>query len=281
MEPIAFLQSVLKINRTGTVFIMTGLAVLAAAALALSWLGDGQNAITLAIYILGFGVLVALLSFIVTNPLMKTVLGWMFIAGFGMTMFVAVDSVMQITNKVPYPVCLRAILEKPPHTCMAEFDDGPGEVVVAAKTAPDPSITSQNNSVVAPAPAPPPNIELSVEEPLVVMPPSASVQDPPRIFMHFVAPVSRETARTTATLLVDDGWAIEGGTEGGQEIAKGPSTTQIRYYSAAYADEAAALANSLSTALNGTPVSVRDFSNSGLLAAKNLFEIWIAPPQAS
>ena len=39
MTPIEFLQSLLKINRAAAILIMTGLGVVAAGAVAVSWMG--------------------------------------------------------------------------------------------------------------------------------------------------------------------------------------------------------------------------------------------------
>lgn len=271
MTPIAFLQSLLKVNRPGAAFIMTGLGVLAAAALAVSWLGDAQNAITLALYTLIFAAAASVLSFVVTNRRMKTVLGWMFISGFGLMMFAAVDSVIQITGRVPFPVCMRSILDEPPQQCMARFAAATPALTVAtaAPVPPQPGVSGPTALT--------PGEGQGQGAPLIVtrQAPDAALS-PPRIALQFVAPMTRDTASRIATTLETADWQIDGGATGGEEVPNWPGATQVRFYDAAYQDQAALLAQDLSQALGGAPVEVRDFSTYGLLVAKNRLEIWIA-----
>lgn len=271
MAPVTFLQSLLKINRPGAAFIMTGLGVLAAAALAITWLGDEQNAITLAIYTLIFAAVVSVLSFVVTNKLMKTVLGWMFITVFGLMMFAAVDSVVQMTGRVPFPVCLRSILDEPPNSCMARFADAAPAITVAAaepQTLPQPNVSAPNTQQ--------PDAPLTVVENA-----SDTTLKPPRIHLQFVPPITQDTATQAATSLATAGWQIDGDPQGSEDVALWPGATQIRVYDTSYREQATLLAEDVSRALGGTPVEVRDFSDYGLLTAKNLLEIWIAPAPAS
>ncbi|KEJ95452.1 hypothetical protein SAMN05444149_102157 [Pseudosulfitobacter pseudonitzschiae] len=268
MTPIEFLQSLLKLNRGGTILIMTGLGVLAAAAIAVSWMGGGQNVITLALYILGFGVIAAILTFVVSNPLMKTVLGWMFVVVFGVILFCAFDSVIQITGRTPSPPCWRTILEEPPRICEARFENGQqGNSFAVSSDAPDlPAQPAGNTSEISGTPI--------TDAPVIVAGPAPA---PPVIHLQFTPPITRTTSREIARDLADNGWDIAGGSQGGEEVTRGPSRTQIRYYSADYAENARWLARDLSARLDGAEILVNDFSQAGLIAQPNLLEIWLAP----
>mgnify|MGYP003677721014 CR=1 FL=1 len=260
MTPIEFLQSLLKINRAAAILIMTGLGVVAAGAVAVSWMGGGQNVITLATYVLGLGLIATVLTFVVSNPLMKTVLGWMFIVVFAVILFCAFDSVMQITGRTPSPPCWRTILEEPPRVCEARFENGQqGNSFAVSSNAPDPSPTPTDPvGEVTGVPGTP-----VAEEPVIVGGPASA---PPLIHLQFTPPVTRATSRDIARDLA------------GEEVARGPSKTQIRYYSADYAENARWLARDLSARLDGAEVLVNDFSQAGLIARPNLLEIWLAPP---
>lgn len=272
MNPIEFLQSLLKINRAAAILIMTGLGVVAAGAVAVSWMGGGQNVLTLAIYVLGLGLIATVLTFVVSNPLMKTVLGWMFIVVFAVILFCAFDSVMQVTGRTPSPPCWRTILEEPPRVCEARFENGQqGNSFAVSSNAPDPSPTPIDpvGEVTGVAGTP------VVDEPVIVGGPASA---PPLIHLQFTPPVARATSRDIARDLAGNGWDVAGGDRGGEEVARGPSKTQIRYYSADYAENARWLARDLSARLDGAEVLVNDFSQAGLIARPNLLEIWLAPP---
>lgn len=271
MTPIEFLQSLLKINRAAAILIMTGLGVVAAGAVAVSWMGGGQNVITLAIYILGFGLIATVLTFVVSNPLMKTVLGWMFVVVFGLILFCAFDSVLQMTGRTPSPPCWRTILEEPPTVCKARFESGHhGNSFSVSSDAPDPS-----HDPALPTPQDTDTTGATVpDEPVIVGGPASA---PPLVHLQFTPPVTRATSREIAVDLAENGWNVAGGTQGGEEVARGPSMTQIRYYSPDYAENARWLARDLSARLDGADVLVNDFSKAGLLARPNLLEIWLAP----
>ncbi len=268
MTPIDFLQSILKLNRAGTILIMTGLGVVAAGAVAVSWIGGGQNVITLAVYILGFGLVATVLTFVVSNPLMKTVMGWMFVAVLGLILFCAFDSVIQMTGRTPSPPCWRTIFEEPPHVCKARFEAGEkGNSFSVTSNTPE-AVETPVLPPVAVDGMPPP------EEPVIV---AGSGTEPPLIYMQFTPPVTRDTSKDIAADLADSGWNIAGADQGGEEVSRGPSKTQIRYYSADYAENAKWLARDLSARLDGADVLVNDFSEAGLIARPNLLEVWLAP----
>ncbi|MCR8827672.1 hypothetical protein [Pseudosulfitobacter koreensis] len=268
MTPIEFLQSLLKINRSGTILIMTGLGVVAAGAVAVSWVGSGQNVITLATYILGFGLIATVLTFVVSNPLMKTVMGWMFVVVLGLILFCAFDSVLQMTGRTPSPPCWRTIFQEPPHVCKARFESGEhGNSFLVTSNAPEPVETLILPDVASDTTAP-------IEEPVIV---GGTAATPPLVHMQFTPPVTRATSRDIANDLAEAGWNVAGEDKGGEEVARGPSKTQVRYYSADYAENARWLARDLSEKLDGAEVLVNDFSEAGLIARPNLLEVWLAP----
>ncbi len=300
MNPIKFLQSLLKLNRPATILIMTGLGVFAAATLVVSWIGSIQNFIVLGVCVLGFGVVASILTYIVNNPLMKTVLGWMFVINFGLIMALALDSISRFSGRIAPPTCFRTIFVEPISACNEKFIDG-----------------HNDNSVVVAAPQEMEKLELAMEIPELAMeipelameipeltmgetkpammifepapmvpiigttttqlPASTSVSDVPDPLtnIHFVLDFGREAAKTIAENMTKLGWDIEGGENGGKLVKRGPSAPQIRYYSTEYAKIAKEMAQDLSKQLGGADVIVNDFSKAGLLARPNLLEIWL------
>ena len=290
MTPIDYLQSLLGVNKTAARFIMSGLGLIAAATIAVGWIGDGANAMTLAFYIMGFAAAVAIVSFVVSNQRMKTALGWMLIVTFGLTLCIAVDSVLQLSGRTPYPVCLRAMLEVPPRTCMQRFADGSTGETVTAAVAPEPSPveaiimrgpTITTNGSVARQPPQQQQQQQQADQPAPPVPDQPVIERAPpppelRVYVHYRRPVTAETARAVSAALDTAGYVIPSGVDGAQQVSAAPSRNTVRYYGAAYADQAETLALDVSEALEGKPVTVQDFSTSGLVAPEYLMEVWIS-----
>ena len=76
MTPVAIIQKLLQVNPTVAKFILAGLGVLAAASLAVTWIGGNPQALYLAGYILGLAFLATIIAFVANNRWMCLVLGW-------------------------------------------------------------------------------------------------------------------------------------------------------------------------------------------------------------
>jgi hypothetical protein len=258
MTPIALLEKLLSTNKHVATFILGGLGVLAAATIAVSWIGQNPDALLLAAYVLGFAFLVTMATYIVRNESTRAVIGWV-LTGLIVVFFLGlVESAIALTGRLPTPACYVRILWEHPDSCEQRLfppvnvlrattprwfamTDGPERLWLAQDTAPR-------------------------------TPPYA---DGP-IFLQFGGRVDRDAAIALAARLAALGWPVEGGDQGGEQLTTLPDTNEVRFFDAAAIDAAMDLARTIKAERPDADVVVRDFSKSGLIAPVGLLEIWLA-----
>lgn len=246
MTPVAVIETLLKVNKPAAGFILAGLAVIAASAIAVTFIGGNQNAMTLGFYIIGFAVLVTVLTFVVSNERMRAVLGWILVAFFALFMVGLVDAAAQISGRMPAPVCYLKMLTEDPKVCVKNLTNK------IAVTGPIQSTTAGVQPTTTP-----------------------KVPNSGPIFLHYSREVAPADMVILAQTLSDAGWPVENPKAGGVLVKGAPTTNQIRYYDDTSRRAAITLAAQISTVLGRQKVEVRDFSKSGLIAKPGLLEIWI------
>jgi hypothetical protein len=206
----------------------------------------------------------------------------MLILTIGLVMCLAVDSVLQISKRTPLPVCMRTILQEPPHVCMARFNEG---TVILASVEPEPVLIAPpdngdgdgDSTDAGSADAPPVDTDSG---PAAAGGTVGAGLEPPMVFVQFHGGLTRDASREISESLAADGWDVQGAAQGGEEVKDGPQGNVIRYYSPDYEVAAEELASALSQRLNYAPVVLQNFSKSGLLARPNLMEIWLSPVES-
>ncbi len=246
MTPVAVIETLLKVNKPAAGFILAGLAVIAASAIAVTLIGGNQNAMTLGFYIIGFAVLVTVLTFVVSNERMRAVLGWILVAFFALFMVGLVDAAAQISGRMPVPVCYLKMLTEDPKVCMKNLTNK------IAVTGPIQPTIAGVDTLTTPA-----------------------IPDSGPVFLHYGTEIAPSDMAKLAQTLSIAGWPIDDPNAGGVLVKGAPTTNQIRYYDATSKKAAISLAAHISTSLGRQKVEVRDFSRSGLIAKPGLLEIWI------
>jgi hypothetical protein len=258
MTPTAILQKLLSTNKPVATFLLGGLAVLAAATIAVSWIGQNPDALLIAAYVLGFAFLVTMATWIVRNDSTRAVIGWV-LTGLIVIFFLGlVESAISLTGRLPTPACYIRILWEHPKSCEQRLfpaipvasDAGPRWFAVA--DGPERLWLAQDTAARA--------------EPYTDGP----------IFLQFGGAVDRATSIALAARLTALGWPVEGGEQGGEALATLPDTNEVRYFHAGNRDAAIDLARTIKSEHPGADIVVRDFSGSGLIAPTGLLEIWLA-----
>ena len=114
MSPLQTLSRLLRVDpKTGT-FILTGLALLAAAAMALAFGSNIDDAVVLAVYIMIFALAVTVLTFISRHQTMRTTLSWIAVVAFGGWVAGLFGSALGIPPSLPpMPCYIRLPIELP------------------------------------------------------------------------------------------------------------------------------------------------------------------------
>lgn len=101
-SPAGVLSALLTRDRRLATPILAGLAVLSAAAIFVGWKVDIQVAATIGLWILGFGLLLYMVAFIVTDATLKRVVGW-FVACFVMLLLILLLISAVLPGQTPIP----------------------------------------------------------------------------------------------------------------------------------------------------------------------------------
>lgn len=259
MTPTAVFQKLLSTNRAAATFILSGLALLAAATIAVSWIGQNPDALFIAAYILGFAFLVTMATHIVREPHTRAVIGWVLTGLIVVFLLGLVESAIAITGRLPTPACYIRILWEHPKSC-------------EARLFPAISITPTDNARLT-IPGGPERLWLAQDTPIPVR--EAPYATGP-IYLQFGGSVERDAAIAIAGQLSSLGWPVEGDDKGGEMRNQIPDTNEVRFFDPAAEAEAIALARTLKAARPDADIVVRDFSRSGLIAPTGLLEIWLA-----
>jgi hypothetical protein len=258
MTPTDILQKLLSTNKHVATFILGGLAVLAAAAIAVSWIGQNPDALLIAAYVVGFAFLVTMATYIVRNESTRSVIGWVLTGLIVVFLVGLVESAVSLTGRLPTPACYVRILWEHPKSCEQRLFP---PVTVALQT-----------PVRALAGVDGPERLWFAQDAGARVPPYS---DGP-IFLQFGGGVDRATSTALASRLTTLGWPVQGGDQGGEERSTLPDTNEVRFFDPAAMEAAMELARTIKTERPEAEVAVRDFSKSGLIAPRGLLEIWLS-----
>lgn len=256
MSPLQTLSRLLKVDpKTGT-FILTGLALLAASAMALAFGSDIDDAVVLAVYILAFALAVTVLAFISRQETMRTTISWIAIAAFGGWVVGLFGSVLRMPPTLPQLPCYIRLPIELPAVCEARLTTTTIVIGNADQTwlwtptgGPDQIWTVENHIIAPPA------------EMIVVL--------------QFTDTVSRDATITLTTALTGLGWTVSDGTAGGEQVSSGPDQNEVRYFRPEDSAAAIQLAEAIYAQNPTAPITVRDFTRLGSYAQTGLLEVWL------
>lgn len=267
MTPVAVIQKLLEVNPRVAGFILAGLAVLAAASIAVTFIGSNPNAIYLAAYILGLAFLATLIAFVANDKRMRLVLGWSITVTIIAFLVGLVDSALAISGRLPTPACYVRIVIEAPQAC-------------EQRLIPTIEITSLD------APQSPPwhwqtaarrsDTQVWRIQAEAGTQPRAAPYDSGPIALQVAESVPAESAVELSRTLAGLGWPVTDGDAGGERVAKSPAQTEVRYFDQGAASDAMELAQAIKAERPDTRIVVRDFSKSGLIAPTGLLEIWLS-----
>src|ERR1041385_4010040 len=203
MNPADVLKELFRIDRRLGKVIYAGLAVLAAAAIVISWEIDIESAVRVGLYMLALAVAVFAIASIAGNPLLSLFLGW----SFALMMILSAASLFVSAVFQPRWIA-------PPY-CLVKFwlpcsaPGGAGDEFAESKFTPV--------NPVQPDVAPPPANEVKTSE--------------YRVFVQFAGVIRREDVRAMMKKLGDSGWQVQGAAGGGERTTAAIGYNEIRYSS--------------------------------------------------
>jgi hypothetical protein len=287
MTPSDVLQRLLDINKPAARLIIAGLGLLAAAAIAVTWIGSNPAAILLAVYVLGFGILVSVTAWLVTNPRMRAVLGWLLTGTFALFLIGLVDSATGFSGRMAAPACYVRMFLEPREACEARLSR---KTPVAPETVPDLPAPAPSADTPAPAAAAEevPAAEAAAPAPATIAlspapapasiaeaPAPAAASHPGDVYLQSRPEVDRNRMLALARTLAALGWSVPNGESGGEAWDHAPIENEVRYFDAASHDAALRLARDLAGPGGIADVILADQTGTGLIAAPGQLEIWI------
>lgn len=285
MTPSDVLQKLLDINKPAARLIFAGLGLLAAAAIAVTWIGSNPAAMLLAVYLLGFGILVSVTAWLVTNPRMRAVLGWILTAAFALFLIGLVDSATGFSGRLAAPACYVRMFLEPREACEARLSR---KTPVVPDTVPDLPAPAPSADTAAPAAAaeevpaaeaaaPAPATIAASPAPVIALKTSATAVPPPTgdVYLQYRPELDRARMQALARTLIDLGWSVPNGDSGGEAYDHAPVENEVRYFDAAARDAALRLAKDLAGPGGVADVILADQTGTGLIAAPGQLEIWI------
>jgi hypothetical protein len=206
MNPAVVIEKLLSVEPGAARLILVGLAVLAAAAIATAWSVDRAGVGDLAILIIGFGVIVSVLAFVLTDGAMKAVVGWVVVVS-GLVYGAAVFAAGVVPSLVVPPLN--------PVQCVVRFWLPCNAVGGAADVA-----AAENATRLAPVPAVAP-----------VPAPAGPAVTPANyaVTVQFAGQLVRDDVRTMMQTLRGAGWRVQGVEGGGQRTSTAAGYNEVRY----------------------------------------------------
>ncbi|MET1111849.1 MAG: hypothetical protein ABWX67_10030 [Allosphingosinicella sp.] len=226
-SPIDALSQLLRLNKGAATILVAGLGVFAVVAIATTWVavGDLQTVGLMAIYIVGFGVVLIILANILQNPVFSFILGGFvtfFIVAIALAFFVsAVFRTQGIIN---------------PTYCLVEFWK-PCALSEAATLARNPS--AADAAAIQPA-----EVRAASNAVVGVKPQNY------RVYVQFAGLIVREDIVNLSRALLSAGWRIE--SPRGERTSAAHGLNEIRYGRPEDEQAALALAKAVSAAEVGS-----------------------------
>ncbi|MBR0672890.1 hypothetical protein [Neoroseomonas soli] len=248
MTPVQILERLLQVNRPAAVFLLGGLAVFAAAAIAVSFTEDRAALQDVAVQIVAFAAIVAVLTFVLGRGTLRTVVGWV-VVGAGMVYGAAVFAAGVAPGLVSPPLN--------PVQCIVRFwapcfDPGGAADRAAARNYQGPA--PQVPPVAAPAAA------------------AAVRRGDFQVVVQFAGSIRREDVRAMMVRLEQAGWGVQGVAGGGQRTVAAARMNEVRYARPEEATAAALLARDVQAA-NLVTTQIRPVP-ANVLPAR--LEVWIS-----
>lgn len=306
MNPVDVITKLFSVNPGAAKFLLGGMAVLASAAIVLSWRIDTAEAVRIAMYILGFAALVVIGSNFPGR--ISRLAAWLMFGLF--SIFAILFTTQFLCSSCLYPPvpnagCLLKPLEQECGISLAPTETAEtGSVAPADPETPvstsvpveSPPVLAENLPVVAasPARAPVSTIETIVTaealeaEALVTRGLQADATNSPTrglnaaganstVYIHFAGSFTRKEIVALAAELGNSGWKVQGKEQGGERLVSAYGLSEVRFFN--QQDEGAARA--LAKVLNGLKlgartVALRNLSNSKFKAAPGQLEVWIS-----
>lgn len=268
MTPISLIQLLLKVDKPAARFILAGVGVLAGAAIVSAFGMSYEEAFILAGFVLVYGALAYLMLAVFSDSLMRKVLSWAltvclvaWLGGFMVTITGAVVIRMGLVSyqNWPLPACYVRMLWEPQHICEQRF--APTVTLTALDT-------DRRLALAATGPA---------AWALALAPTPAQYTRGP-IYLQFAPEIPRAEMIALAATLEARGWPLQGGAQGGEELANARGYDEVRFFDTASRDDAFALGRTLVELRPGRPMSVKDLSRAGFVAPAGLLEIWLSTP---
>lgn len=255
MSPVDALKNLVKFDPSVARIVYAGLGVLAAATVAFGWSNGDGNAIPLAGWMVGLGLLLVVLGHIITVPFMRATLCWMVILTIGMFQLYIFSAMFpqsflrNVTGPVaPLECAVRLIFDV--NSCLNQLATAaiPQDADTAtARGAPEALWLAQAASA----------------------PPGTTV------YLQFAEAVPRNRMIEIATALSASGWGVPDPDLGGEMVKEAPDANEVRYFNAEDAEAAQALATALQPLIGGMPVGVRNLSRFYGHVKKGQLEIWL------
>lgn len=259
MSPLQTLSRLLKVDpKTGT-FILTGLALLAAAAMALAFGSNIDDAVVLAVYIMIFALAVTVLTFISRHQTMRTTLSWIAVVAFGGWVAGLFGSALGIPPSLPPMPCYIRLPIELPEACVARLSTTT-------------RVIGEDNAFLLPQLTPFNGPERIWTAENHIIPPPTDVT----VVLQFTEAVSRDATIALTTTLSEAGWIISDGAAGGELVTAGPDQNEVRFFREVDSAAAVQLAEALYAQNPGTPIAVRDFTRLETYAKSGLLEVWLS-----
>ena len=289
MTPTDVLQKLLEINKPVARLVFAALGLLAAASIAVTWIGGNPDALLLAVYLLGFGLLASVTAWLVSNPRMRAVLGWLITGSLALFLIGLVDSATGYSGRMAVPACYIRMFFEPREACEDRLSR---KTAVTPETAPDVPAAAPSAEAAAPAPAAaaaeappaeaaasaPATISLAPAKPEIAQTAAPIPAPPPhtgQVYLQFRPEIPRDRMMSIARILTGLGWTVPNGEDGGGAYDHAPAENEVRYFDAASEDAALRLARDLAGPGGVADVILADQTGTGLVAAPGQLEIWI------
>lgn len=210
MPAIAALEQLLTVNRNAAILLFTGIGVFAAISIVGTYEIDYTIALRVAAYILGFATASTVLSVVVDNTLIRSVLGW-FVVGLFMFWSLALSiSVVFQPGPLPPPYCLVYFLQDCDEVAEAialKQEQRTGSPVIAVHPPP-----VEGDGVLANALAVP-----TAEVPAQT------------VYVQFAGILTRDSVRTLMLTLEAQGWNVQGAAQGGERTNAAAGYNEVRF----------------------------------------------------
>jgi hypothetical protein len=253
LDPIAAIQTSLGINKPATVLTLGGFVVMAAA-IGIAQMSDDDSLTFWQLLVGLLGLIVIMMALTQLPLLARRVIAWVLTACFS---FIAITATGQA---VTFNSCPRLASA----TCILSFH------MASSCTVSRPRAPEEVTGAVVPEA---PGTEFAAGVVLTGIQFTQGAEE--RVYIQF-AGYKRDWVVDLAKRLAATGWLVEGAERGGERIAAAAGMNEVRFFHAADAERAAALAAAVSPVPEGGLKVVDLSQGSYAQPAPGLLEIWVS-----